>query len=268
MSHRFEDEETWDEERLPRVREPLEIRFSIQPARPRTQQEGRKSAQRLLAELLELPEREQLRRLRESRFQDPLLRDLLLESSHAALPFEAPRAGALAALAVDLGSWLQRRGAPEEAEGLCRALYLLGTARRLVEDTATAEAAFQQAAHLAVSISERGLFCRGLSLLRWDQGRTEEAFALLHQAGQRLAEAQQVQEVAACRALLGLLHLEEGQIPRAASFLAQASEDLSGSQRPWLSASTWLGLALCHADSDGRRKPARPASGPGPSTER
>lgn len=60
------DDETWDEG-LPdrRAREPLELRLSIQPARSRTSAAHREAAQRLLAELLELPGEERHRRLRE-----------------------------------------------------------------------------------------------------------------------------------------------------------------------------------------------------------
>jgi tetratricopeptide (TPR) repeat protein len=249
-----DDEDTWDEERYRSVQEPLEIRFSIQPSRPGSGPERRQNAQRLLAELLEMPEETRRRRLRERQFHDPCLLELLLEMGHAALPFDVRRAVELTTLAADLGSLLQQHGALEENEGLARALCLMGTARRLVGDLAIADAAFEQAGRLVVSLTERGLFCRALALLRWDQGRTEEVVALLHQGGQRFAEALDFQELAVCRALLGLFHIEEGQLSRAALFLAQASQDLPGFHRPWLAAQTWLGLALCHATSENLEK--------------
>jgi tetratricopeptide (TPR) repeat protein len=127
-----------------------------------------------------------------------------------------------------------------------------------VGDLALADAAFQQAGRLAVSVPERGWFCRALALLRWDQGRMEEALALFQQAEQRFAEVQDFPEVAVCRALLGLLHLDEERISRAASCFAQASQDLPESPRPWLAAQVWLGLSLCWA-AGGRLVKARSA---------
>jgi tetratricopeptide (TPR) repeat protein len=246
MSNPGEEEDTWVED-FRSDRAPLEIRISVQPAVSGDGRERRETAQRLLAELMDIRGEERFRLLKERRFHDSGLLELLLETGHAALPFDVGRAVELTTLAADLGSLLQRHGDLDEAEGLSRALCLMATARRLVGDVAIADAAFEQAGRLAVSTPERGWFCRALALLRWDQGRTEEAIALLYQAGQRFAEALNFQELAACRALLGLLCLDEGQLSRAFSLLSQASHDLSGDFRPWLAAQMWLGLAYCHA---------------------
>ncbi len=253
-----EDEDTWQEGDYRLALQPLTVRISILPAEPQGEQETRESAQVLLAELLGLPGEERRVRLREKRFQVPDLMDLLLELSHAALPFDLDRAVEMTHLVAELATRLPRHGGPEENAGICRAFCLTGTARRLVGDVAIAEAAFHQAGQLATSVPERAWFCRALALLRWDQGRMEEALALLQQAEQRFAEAHDFQEIAVCRALLGLLHLDEGRISRATSCLAQASQDFPGGQRPWLAAQVWLGVALCWA-AGGRLKKARSA---------
>jgi tetratricopeptide (TPR) repeat protein len=258
MTKPLEEEETWDEEPYRRVSKPLTLQIAVQTAGSQAGPELREGAQRLLAELLELPAEERLRGVRERRFHRPALLDLLLEVSHAALPFDLVRAVEMTALAVQVASRLPRQGGPEENAGLCRAFCLAGTARRLVGDVAMADAVFQQAGPLAVTVTERGLFCRALALLRWDQGRMEEALALLQQAEQRFVEALDFPETAVCRALLGLLHLDEGRIVRAASCLAQASQELPESHRSWLAAQAWLGLALCWA-AGGKLRKARSA---------
>jgi hypothetical protein len=48
--------------------------------------------QRLLAELLGAPEEERSRLLKERRFHDPGLLELLLETGHASLPYDIGRA--------------------------------------------------------------------------------------------------------------------------------------------------------------------------------
>ncbi|HEY3570291.1 MAG TPA: hypothetical protein VGP73_20340 [Thermoanaerobaculia bacterium] len=256
MTKAWEDEETWDEEPYRRPSKPLTLQLVVRPAgsRPRAREEAR----HLLEELLGLTPEKRLVELLGERFRRPELLELLLELSHAALPFDVSRAVELASLATEIGPRLPRTGGPEDTAGACRALCLAATARRMMGDYAIADAAFQQAGPLAGSVPERGWFCRALALLRWDQGRMEEALALLQQAEQRFAEMQDFPEVAVCRALLGLLHLDEERIARAASCLAQASQDLPEGPRPWLAAQTWLGLSICWA-AGGRLGKARAA---------
>jgi tetratricopeptide (TPR) repeat protein len=258
MSNSWEDEETWEEDRHRRFREPLEIRFSIQQAKPGNHSERGADARQLLSELLDIPQAKRQLALKRSKFHEPCLLELLLECGHAALPFEPHQAVELTILAADLGSLLNPHGTLEIAEGLSRALCLLGTAQRLVGDLAAAEVAFERASRLGITPTERGLFCRALALLRWDQGRTEEAVALLSQSSVRFAEALDFQELAVCRALSAQLCLEEGLLHRAAADFCQAAQDFTGFSRPWLAAQTWLGLALCYADN-GKMGKARSA---------
>lgn len=226
--------------------------MDVQSRRPRAKTLRRKAAEQLLTELLASPEEGRRERLQEERFQDPLLFELLVEAGHAALPWEPRQAGEILNLATGLIVLLEKRGildAELEGEGYCRALCLAGTARRLLGDVQKAEAAFERAGSLAVAAPGRGFFCRALALLRWDQGRSEEAAALLHHAQRRYAEGQAMGEVAVCLALLGLLHVEDGEVWRAAPFLLRASRDLDSESRPALAAQCWLGLAFCHAAS-------------------
>jgi tetratricopeptide (TPR) repeat protein len=217
------------------------------------QGQRRKVTERLIEELLVFPEEERLSRLREERFPDPHLFELLVEAGHEALPWDPRGAAELLNLATGLATVLDGQGAlgPEiGAEQYSRALCLAGAARRLLGDYQKAEAAFERAACLPVSPASRGFFSRALGVLRWDQGRSEEAAALLHHAQRRYAEGQDVGEEAACLALLGMLHVDDGEPWRAARFLREASQGLDSRRRPWLAMQCCLGLAFCNACAD------------------
>jgi hypothetical protein len=135
-------------------------------------------AERLLAKLMAVPVAEQQARLAEPQFQDPLLFELLVEAGRVRLlddPFGACR---YLNLAIRLAARLyEDRPLTRELEGqgLSRVLCLAGTACRLLGYYPQAEATFEKATSLAVSGSGRGLICRSLGLLRWDQGRSVEA---------------------------------------------------------------------------------------------
>jgi hypothetical protein len=86
------------------------------PARVRSGPERRENAERLLVELVELPEGRRIRRLRERRFHDAALLDLVLETCHGALPFDLRRAVELATLAVELSSSVNRNREGQEVE--------------------------------------------------------------------------------------------------------------------------------------------------------
>jgi tetratricopeptide (TPR) repeat protein len=237
--------------------EPMDLQREVQPRRRGAKARRRRTVQRLLAEILAIPERQRCERLRqEERFLDRDLFDLLLEEAHAALPSDARRACELTALAIEIAVSLNERGLSggETDEGLCRAYCLTGTARRLLGEVQGAERAFERAGHLAVSASECGFFCRAVGVLRWDQGRMEEAAALLHHAQRRFAERRELEEEAACFALLGLLDIEAGQVWRGAPFLQRAARELDTARRPWLAAQSWLGVAFCLASAGDAEK--------------
>jgi tetratricopeptide (TPR) repeat protein len=261
MSDPLDDEETQDEggwDCLAGVDcGPVEIQWKARYRKSGAAMGRREEAECLLVELMAVPEEERLARLEEPRFQDPLLFEVLVEAGHARLLSDPKGAQDTLGLASRLMALLSERGWPLGreigSEGLCRALCLAGTARRLLGDLTWAENAFERAADVVSSAQSRGFFCRALAVLRWDQGRSEEATALLHQARRRFSEAGDFKDQTACVALLGLLCLDEGQTREAAELL-QAAAELDSGGRPWLGAQVWLGRAFCFAAAGERNK--------------
>jgi len=210
----------------------------------------RQSAEQLKAELLASPPKVWLARIRgEERFRSPDLFDLLVEECHGALPFEPRRAQDFAKVAVDLGRLLSAQAADDPAweETLCRALCLGSHAGRLLGEPRKAEGLLVRAAIFTGDPAARGFYCRALGLLRWDQGRTEEAAALFHQASRRYRELEDAREEAICAALLGLLSSEEGEWTQAAAALLLSRSGLDARHHPLLAAQAHLALARCHA---------------------
>jgi tetratricopeptide (TPR) repeat protein len=217
---------------------------------PGARSRRRLAAERLREELLSLPEETRRRRLREARFHEPLLFDLLLAAGHEALPCDPRGAAEILDLATGLATLLdEKEGTASQigCEEYSRAFCLTGAAWRLLGDFGQAEAAFEHAGHLPVSPAGRGFFCQSYGVLRWDQGRSEEAAALFHQAQRRYSEGQDVREEAVCLALLGMLHVDDGEPGHAAGLLREALQGLDPDGRPWLAAQCCLGLGFCHA---------------------
>jgi len=213
----------------------------------------RQSAEQLKAELLASPPKIWLSRVRgEERFRSLDLFDLLVEECHAALPFEPHRAQDFAKVAVDLGRLLSAQVAqdPPLEETLCRALCLGSHAERLLGEHRTADGLLVRAAFFTSDPAARGFYCRALGLLRWDQGRTEEAAALFHQAGRRYRELEDAREEAICSALLGLLYSEEEEWTQAASALLSSQSGLDSQHHALLAAQAHLTLARGHALKD------------------
>ncbi len=206
------------------------------------------SAEQLLGELLACPLEERAALLEKERFRSSELLDLLLEECQAALPFEPARGEELLAAVSTLGRYFEQEGATElgfELERKGRAVCLRGTARRLVGDHRGAEAAFDHAAFMEVGRGAQAFFCRSLGLLRWDQGRYEEATALVRHAARRYEESECVEEMAVCLALEGILGVDQMAFLEAAPVLEAALEELDGERRPWLVCQASLSLALC-----------------------
>ena len=211
------------------------------------------AADDLLNELLACPKEQRSALLDEERFRSSALLDLLLEECHAALPFDPVRADEIVSAATILGKYFEQEGTtdPEfELERKCRAYCLGGTVRRLQRDHQGAETFFGQAGFMDVSRQSRGLFCRCLGLLRWDQGRWEAA-ALLHHAARRFRKEECIRDQSTCLALAGLLALEQMTFWEADELLAAALPNLDAKQRPWLTCGAKLGLALCTLELGG-----------------
>ncbi|MFL6194473.1 MAG: hypothetical protein ACJ75H_09900 [Thermoanaerobaculia bacterium] len=249
----WRDEETWEPG----------ISIELAPGRPAADRPDREASGRLLDELMAVPSGERLDRLaEEERFQSPGLFDLLLEQGHSALPQDALRAAELLEVAVELGAMLDGRedfDGEAESEGLARGLCLLGTAGRLRGEQGQAELTLVRAGRYAFKPLARGFFARALGLLRWDQGRSEEAAGLLHHAVRRFGEAGARREVGACHALLGLLALEEEESSTSAVHLRQARRALEAGLNPWLAAQATLAWALylARAGETGKAKAVR-----------
>jgi len=240
----------WDrlDERLPQLLEQAGLRCA--------------EAEELLAALLSYPAGQQGKVLQEPRFHSRFLLDLLLDRSGAAQPQDPRLSESLAALAAQLGVRLFRQDSEEEEAALCqaRAANLAGNARRLLGKADAAEAALGTAAHFLAFTwghSRESLsLCRYLGLLRWEQGRLEEAEGLLRQAARGFGELGLPCEEGASRGLLGLLSLERNQAGRAIRLLQASREALDPEARPWLTAQVGLNLALGLAES-GRFDQAR-----------
>ena len=217
----------------------------------------RRTVDQLQAELLAGPPDTWRARLLDQRFHNQDFFEYLLELCHQTLPFNPWRGFEVSEVALELGGLLSEE-APDAApvETLCRALCLGSHARRLIGETARAEVLLIRAAYLADDPAARGFFCRAYGLLRWDQGRMEEATALLHQASRRYRELGDIGEEAICEGMVGLLYNEEGELPRAESALRKARSGLDSRSQPRLAAQVHLALARCLALTD-RKADAR-----------
>jgi tetratricopeptide (TPR) repeat protein len=121
-----------------------------------------------------------------------------------------------------------------------------------------AESAFNDASFfLSDDPPERGLYCRALALLRWDQGQLDEAAALLRYAACAYGEKEDKVEEGACLALLGLLYTEAEEFFPAVGPLLRAQLALAPGQRHRrLLARSHLSLLLCLAE-EGRQEEVR-----------
>ncbi|HEX4960177.1 MAG TPA: hypothetical protein VF173_05015 [Thermoanaerobaculia bacterium] len=232
----------------------------------------RQTAQQLLTDLAAQPPESWIAQIQKGGepFRSQDLFDLLLETCQGALPFEPLRAFEVSKAAVEVGRLLASAGAENpqtllpaapvlEEALLCRALCLNSHALRLLGQREHAEAALTRAACFLGDPSARGFYGQALGLLRWDQGREEEAVAFLHHAGRRYRELGDVGEEAKCAALLGLLYLrydDGAEWQQAESALLRAQSGMDCQQRPWLAAQAQLALARCQA-LRGRRSEAR-----------
>jgi tetratricopeptide (TPR) repeat protein len=218
------------------------------PEQERPARHRRQTAEQLRAELLEGPPESWLARLVDERFCNQDLFEHLLEVCHEAMPFNPRRGYEVSEVALELGRLLSEQAQDAATvEALCRALCLGSHARRLIGEPGRAEALLVRAAFLAHDSAGRGFFCRAYGLLRWDQGRMEEAAALLLQAGRRYRQLGDEREAAICEALVGILYSEEGDLSQAESTLRGARSGLDTQSQPLLAAQVRLALARCLA---------------------
>ncbi len=204
----------------------------------------RETAERLFAELMQTPPGRRLGVIRQSRFRSLDLLDLLLEVSHARQLAEPACAAELARLAVRLAH-LFGAGDEEAAAALPHAYCLGANARRLESRRQTADLLLAKAVPFLAGLPDRAFQCRTLALLRWEQGRIDEAEALLQHAACLFATDGQDREVSLCLMLLGLVLLEEGGHGDTLSLLADGWAEMDRDGQPFVALKGGLALAAC-----------------------
>lgn len=204
--------------------------------------------ERLLAEILRAPRGSRLRKIRGARFRRLGLLDLLVESSQEHQLTDARLAGDLADLAVRLATLLT--GEEEmPASALTRAFCLGANACRLRRDFKGSEEKIGRAASFLTGATERAFYSRTVALLRWEQGRTDEAVALLHYAARLYLLDGLPEEESACLALMGLLQAEEPAYGNALALLHEGWAGMERDLRPLLAIRVGLSLAFLLAEA-------------------
>jgi tetratricopeptide (TPR) repeat protein len=206
-------------------------------------QRRQREVEKLLGELMEIPGKRRLLAVRQERFRSLDLLDHLLEECHACQIGQAGRAAELAALAFQLAEVMEDE--EEALASLPRALGLGANALRLLGDGRGAERRLRRAASFLRDRTDRAFHCRMAGLLRWEEGRADEASALFGHALKLYVADGLDFEAAACLGLLGLLEEEEGRSANALPCLARAWAGLEREARPVFALRVGLAFALC-----------------------
>ena len=221
--------------------------LDLSPERVAERVRRREAAERLLAELTDAPLEAQAKLLREARFQNLDLLDLLLEASQESQPGDAVRAEDLSHLAARLAVGLAEEE-PEASAALPRAFCLGANARRLGRDVEGADALLAKAAPFVEFPGERAVYSRVAGVVRWEQGRIDEAEALLRHAARLFAAEEMATEEACCQGLLGLLQMEERALGDPLPALLAGWSGMVREIRPQLALRVGFSLAACQAE--------------------
>lgn len=244
-----------DEETLEGPYDEIWRRLDLSPERIAERERRREVAGRLFAELTSAPLGAQVELLRQARFQNPDLVDLLLETSQDAQPGDPVRSEDLSRLAARLAAALVEEE-PEAAAALPRAFCLGANARRLGHDAEGADAMLAKAAPFVEFPGERALYCRVAALVRWEQGRIDEAEALLRHAARLFTAEGLGGDEACCQGLLGLLQMEERGLGDPLPALLAGWSEMGRESRPGVALRVGLSVAACQAER-GRTGQAR-----------
>lgn len=226
------------------------------PGLIRRLQEQRCKAEHLLAELLSRPERARWWATRSERFHDIGLVDLLLELSHEMQLKEPLQAAILARLANALVTEMAPEKVTDREAYRVHAHALAGNGLRLSGRLKAAASALREGSSClrnAANSHERGFLCRFLGILRWEQELIAEGLAFLDHAAVCFRESGTAHEVGTCRALQGLLLLEDRQTQAARPYLRLALRGLDPEMQIGLGVRTFLGAALCEAAAGEKR---------------
>lgn len=207
-------------------------------------------AQALYDQLLGQARELRLRDAKSEPFRHLGLAEMLLAASRKAQPREIERSRELAQLALAVA---RQFGVNERADAVrVEALCLEASALRLKRDLVEAEALFRTAAFQITSLPaayERGVYCRMLAELRRDQGRSDEALALLWRAGSIFREAEDRHAEGEALGALGESLLAQGDEERARAHLARAWSLIDPRLAPARAVTVGLSLALCEAEA-------------------
>jgi tetratricopeptide (TPR) repeat protein len=207
----------------------------------------------LLEELMAVPPGSRLEAIQEPRFRSLALLDFLLEESWASQFIDPGRAAELALLAAQLAMAFGA-GEEEAVAALPRAFCLGANARRLDGRLKDAEALLARAVPFLAGCQDRAFYCRILALLRWEQGRIEEADALLRYAAVLYASDGLDHEAGTCQMVLGLILLEKGRERDALFLLRRGWDKMDREGHPLLAIHGGLILAAGLADASQRRR--------------
>ena len=226
------------------------------PSGQRQARQSRGEAGKLLRELIRLPQSALAEAMRDPRFHRADLVDLLLSCGETALNRDPGRAVELARLAQRVASAAEPGEAGSRAR-LVRGYCLEANGRRLTGVFDSAERALDDATlFLPGGSPERGPYCLALGLLRWEQGKTDEAAALLRHAARAFGDDGRRTEEGKALAQLGFLYMELGELEKAPGPLVRGMLCAGEAASAALRVKGGLSFALCLA-ALGKPEPAR-----------
>jgi tetratricopeptide (TPR) repeat protein len=214
-------------------------------------------AEALAARLTGLAPGAQSVALGDPKYHSAGLLEAVLQQAAAAQPEDPARSVSLAILAGRLASLCNDcELAPGDAVFVqVQAGILAGGSHRLLGGWSEAEECLSRAGgallHFPQMIPEKLLWWCQLGLLRWEQGKLDEAEPLLRQAVRCAGELLLRDREGALRVLLGLLCLERGETERAARLFQAGRVALADApdHHPWLFLRAGLNFAVCLAES-------------------